>query len=395
MVPDHKDVLKAKNSKRLYEIKGILTEIDGFDYLYGEIKVTKKARKQTRSIKFYAYGPGGYNSVAKLNPNWKANLTGHFKKVVGSDGKKHLIFCPIGRITSFEKTPETIKELIEKGINPKVDRNGNTYLHQLAESGELNQCNPSLLTKENLSIENREGVNTYHRAASRGYFNLIPENLIDESTLTKGGWKGETCIHYLAKEGQLGLIKKYLKPQHLSDLRSSFRETPLFNAASFGNFDKVPEDLITEKGLLVTNEKDKDIFYTLAERKKLKLLPKEFRTKELYSRKRYLNQLACPPNTNGTTVYHEAAKFDWSQIDDHLISKDVLMLKNSSGYTVLSQLPKKHKIECLALFSKNEIFSMNPEFDLGFNEKQFKEFKLKTKMLKILNEEKNIINIDI
>lgn len=71
------------------------------------------------------------------------------------------------------------------------------------------------------------------------------------------------------------------------------------------------------------------------------------------------------------------------------------MLKNDSGFTVLSQLPKKHKRKCLALFSKKEISSMDPNFDLGFNEKQFKEFKLKTKLLKILNEEKNIINIDI
>lgn len=187
MSPSYKDIIKAKSSKKLYEIKGIVTEIDGFDYFYGEIKVPKKGYKKIRMIKFCAYGPGGYNSVAKLSPNWKANLTGHFKKVVGSDGKKLLIFCPIGPIKHFDRRPETTKELIEMGINPKVDRKDNTYLHQLAYSGELDQCEPDFLTKENMSMENRSGENSYQLSTKKGYFHKIPKNLIDEATLTKRG----------------------------------------------------------------------------------------------------------------------------------------------------------------------------------------------------------------
>jgi ankyrin repeat protein len=392
----HKAIEDAKNSKRIYEIRGILTKKRTYNS-YGEIMVGRGSGRMTKMLKFYAYSSGGVDAIRRVKIGSTVRLSGHLKKITDEHGKKHLFFCPIGNVKAWGSLSESIKNLIDKGINPTIDEQKNTYLHHCASNGELNDCNPMLLTKSNLSIQNKLSESAYLAAAEHGEFDKIPPHLIDEEILTRVERHDNTCLHFLAQKGQLGIISTmYVNAENINNLRNWDKETPLHLAAKFNEMPKVPEELITKEGLLKPNRDGHDALYFLAERGELKSLPEKFRTIELFSRETKLNQEGpAAPNTNGTTVFHEAAKHNWSQIDAHLVTKKILMLRNSSGYTVLSQLPNKEKGRCLSLFSKEEIYKMKHRVDLGFNNKESKEFKIKNKFFDALQERKNTIDIDI
>lgn len=390
----YKAIEDAKNSKRIYEIRGILTKKIAYNSC-GEIRVGRGSGRMTKMLKFYAYSSGGVDAMRRVKIGSTVRLSGHLKKITDEHGKKHLFFCPIGNVKAWGALSESIKNLIDKGINPTIDEQKNTYLHHCASNGELNDCNPMLLTKSNLSVQNKLGESAYLVAAKNGEFDKIPPHLIDKEILTRVENHENTCLHFLAQKGQLDIIsKKYVNAENINNLRNWDKETPLHPAARFNKMSKIPEELITKEGLLKPNQDGHDALYLLAEKGELKSLPEKFRTIELFSRETELNQEGpAAPNTNRTTVFHEAAKHNWEQIDESLINKKTLMLRNDSGYSVLSQLPDKYKTKYLSLFTNEELKKMQVRKDLGLSNEETKGFKVKLKLKEFLSKETNSITI--
>jgi len=402
-VSQDREIVGAKKSKRIYELHGILvnktpkvTEVknETKNTYYGTIKPSYRRGKKERLVKIFAYDKAGIEAIHRLKNGSIAKLAGHYKKVTDNDGKRFLVFCPVGNAKAWGVLPDRTKDLIDKGINPKLDREGNTYLHFCAESGELNDCNPLLITKENFMTKNDMEETVFSIAAGSGTFQQIPKEFMDKEAILSGRSWGDKCVHHLARNGQLQEVPtEILKELNFYECKGWHGNTPLHSATESIHIGKIPKELLDIKLLLLKNDNNKDVFSLLAEKGKLRLLPKEFQTEEIFSRKMFLKEYSGHPNTDGLTVFHEAANYDWEQIDESLINKKTLMLRNDSGYSVLSQLPDKYKTKYLSLFTNEELKKMQVRKDLGLSNEEAKGFKVKLKLKEFLSKDKDSIMI--
>lgn len=399
-VSQDSEIVQAKRSKRVYELQGVLlkkgskmtqVKTDFRNTYYGTIKASYRRGKKERLVKIFAYDKSGVDAIHRLKNGSIAKLAGHYKKVKDKEGKRFLVFCPVGNFKVWGSLPDRTKDLIDRGINPKLDKDGNTYLHFCAQSGELGEVNPLLTTKQNFMTQNAAGDTVFTMAAEAGVFEQVPKKFVDEKALLSGRSDGDKCIHYLARNGQLGeLSPELIKREYFAKCKGWYKNTPLHSAAEGIHIGKVPKELCDLKLFLIKNENDKDVFSLLAEKGKLGLLPQELQTEEVFSRKIFLKEYCGLPNSDGLTVFHEAAKHNWGQVPERLINKRTLMLRNDSGYSVLSQLPDKYKRKYFRLFSREELESMQVRKDLGLNNEGSKNFKKNLVLDKILSEVKDL-----
>jgi ankyrin repeat protein len=129
-----------------------------------------------------------------------------------------------------------------------------SLLHRSALNGEIKHFPIEVLTKDNLSTQDRDGNTVFHILGSNGYIDLVPAETLTRETLTIPNKFGATPLHGIADAGDLQKLPNNLISEDILQISDGEANTVFHYATNNGSVLQLPEEMLTEHNLLWENQ---------------------------------------------------------------------------------------------------------------------------------------------
>jgi ankyrin repeat protein/predicted DNA-binding WGR domain protein len=175
-------------------------------------------------------------TCACLNPN--PDIIRHFIKT--NQDEYQIIDSSLRKLSHYAaccESPEPLKVLIERGVDPKEhDNHKKNALFYAAEAGRNETVKLLVPEKINPSLKDKSSNSALHYAAIRGHIDVV------ETLITKGGVKialpgadRMTALHLAAAYNHYDLVKFLVESGAKVLCKDKFKRTPLVLACKNGN----------------------------------------------------------------------------------------------------------------------------------------------------------------
>lgn len=234
---------------------------------------------------------------------------------------------PYSQFTLRELTTPITQGEVESRKCPKEDNTfeeekETTWIHEIAHEQKLDQVNPKFLTRETLTVLDRQNQTPIHKAAEHGDLRQIPssiladldflislrnqfnetplhlaflnyndnsnplppeilEHLKTKKALTDKGYHNQTILHLLAENSQIKIVPKQTFQDHpeIIDVQENNERTPIHTAARNKCLYQFPDYLFTQERIYQRDRNKETVIHCATYNRAFDQIPKKFLTK--------------------------------------------------------------------------------------------------------------------